>query len=291
MLEPGRNYSVANTNYRYGFNGKENDNDIENSMQDYGMRIYDGRLGRFLSVDPLTPKYPFLTPYQFGSNRPIDGIDLDGLEWENFLSKFKKPGELKIKVPDETTAQSQHYSITIQHPKVSFDDFKTQFKNAPQDFLSNSKATFNAPVDAQGNPTQFKEGSYIKIDIVGPMNNGYVLVKSLKEDKSGNLSATFVTLEGHVEKGIINFTLSKDKGGNTKFEINSKSNVDFGMVPTGFAREQQKKSWNLVLDNIAKKIGGKAVERKVEIVNPIIPPPKDNIIDKTYVAPQSLKKL
>jgi len=31
-------------------------------------------------VDPLTKKYPELTPYQFASNRPIDGIDLDGLE-------------------------------------------------------------------------------------------------------------------------------------------------------------------------------------------------------------------
>ena len=80
MLEPGRNYSVANTNYRYGFNGKENDNDIENGMQDYGMRIYDGRLGRFLSVDPITKKFPMLTPYQFASNRPIQGVDFDGKE-------------------------------------------------------------------------------------------------------------------------------------------------------------------------------------------------------------------
>ncbi len=35
---------------------------------------------RFISVDPLTGKYPELTPYQYASNRPIDGIDLDGLE-------------------------------------------------------------------------------------------------------------------------------------------------------------------------------------------------------------------
>ncbi len=42
--------------YRYGFNGKENDNEVkgEGNQQDYGFRIYDPRLGRFLSVDPLT---------------------------------------------------------------------------------------------------------------------------------------------------------------------------------------------------------------------------------------------
>lgn len=30
----------------------------------------------------MTKKYPELTPYQFASNRPIDGIDQDGLEWQ-----------------------------------------------------------------------------------------------------------------------------------------------------------------------------------------------------------------
>jgi RHS repeat-associated protein len=81
MAMPGRTYSSGG--YRYGFNGKENDNEVKGTgnQQDYGMRIYDPRLGRFLSVDPLSIGYPMLTPYQFASNRPIDGIDLVGLEF------------------------------------------------------------------------------------------------------------------------------------------------------------------------------------------------------------------
>lgn len=47
---------------------------------DYGFRIYDPRIGRFLSVDPLFKSYPFYTPYQFAGNMPIAAIDLDGLE-------------------------------------------------------------------------------------------------------------------------------------------------------------------------------------------------------------------
>lgn len=45
------------------------------------MRVYDPRVGRFLGVDPLTKKFAMLTPYQYSNNRPIDGIDLDGLEF------------------------------------------------------------------------------------------------------------------------------------------------------------------------------------------------------------------
>jgi hypothetical protein len=42
-------------------------------------------VGRFLSVDPITKEYPMLTPYQFAGNRPIDGIDQDGMEFMKYL--------------------------------------------------------------------------------------------------------------------------------------------------------------------------------------------------------------
>ncbi|MGZ4042204.1 MAG: RHS repeat domain-containing protein, partial [Bacteroidia bacterium] len=79
---PGRAYISSSGAYRYGFNGKENDDEVkgDGNQQDYGMRIYDPRLGKFLSIDPLTRKYPMLTPYQFASNSPIICIDIDGLE-------------------------------------------------------------------------------------------------------------------------------------------------------------------------------------------------------------------
>ena len=70
---------------RYGFNGKENDNEAGEGIQDYGMRIYSERLGKFLSTDPITASYPMLTPYQFASNRPIDGKDADGMEYVSYI--------------------------------------------------------------------------------------------------------------------------------------------------------------------------------------------------------------
>ncbi len=78
---PGRKYDAGNK-YRYGFNGKENDNEIkgEGNQQDYGLRIYDPKLGKFLSVDPLIHSYPFYSPYHFAGNSPIKFIDLDGGE-------------------------------------------------------------------------------------------------------------------------------------------------------------------------------------------------------------------
>ena len=78
MAMSERTYS--NSEYRYGFNGKENDSDFGSHIQDYGFRLYSAAEARFLSVDPLTNSYPFYTPYQFAGNKPIKYIDLDGLE-------------------------------------------------------------------------------------------------------------------------------------------------------------------------------------------------------------------
>jgi RHS repeat-associated protein len=83
MQMPGRAYVAGTTgNYRYGFNGKEQDPEVEGTgnIYDYGFRIYDPRIGRFLSLDPLFKGYPYYTPYQFAGNMPIWAIDLDGLE-------------------------------------------------------------------------------------------------------------------------------------------------------------------------------------------------------------------
>ena len=77
---PGRKF-VSGEEYRFGFNGKEDDRDwgMQN-IQDYGFRLYNPSIGKFLSVDPLSPDYPWYTPYQFAGNTPIQAIDLDGLE-------------------------------------------------------------------------------------------------------------------------------------------------------------------------------------------------------------------
>ena len=54
---------------------------------DYGFRMYDAGIARFLTVDPLTKGYPWYTPYQFAGNKPIVAIDLDGLE--EYIAQYK----------------------------------------------------------------------------------------------------------------------------------------------------------------------------------------------------------
>ena len=81
MLMPGRKFD-AGTGYRYGFNGKEKDNEVngEGNTLDFEERLFDSRLGRWLSVDKLSEKYPNESPYIFSGNAPLYFKDPDGKE-------------------------------------------------------------------------------------------------------------------------------------------------------------------------------------------------------------------
>jgi RHS repeat-associated protein len=67
---------------RFTVNGKESDSEVkgEGNQQDYGMRVYENRLGRFLSLDPLKRKHPHYSSYLYTGNKPILFVDIDDLE-------------------------------------------------------------------------------------------------------------------------------------------------------------------------------------------------------------------
>ena len=81
--------------YRYGFNGKEQDADFA-SNYDYGFRIYNPGVGRFLSVDPLAASFPWNSVYAFAEGSPVANIDLDGLEKQDYKFTFFKNGRSQL---------------------------------------------------------------------------------------------------------------------------------------------------------------------------------------------------
>jgi RHS repeat-associated protein len=125
MLVPNRH--KATDGYRYGFNGKENDNEVmgEGNFQDYGMRMYNPRISRFFNVDPLTKQYPELTPYQFASNTPIQAIDMDGLEaWVAIWATQSKDTD------GDKSPQIGHTGIVLQnYEKIIDKQGKVSYKS------------------------------------------------------------------------------------------------------------------------------------------------------------------
>jgi RHS repeat-associated protein len=80
MLIESRKHLAFGGDYAFGFNGKMVDKEVkgEGNSLDFGARIYDPRLGMWMSVDPENKQYPHLAPYSsFGLN-PIYYVDPGG---------------------------------------------------------------------------------------------------------------------------------------------------------------------------------------------------------------------
>lgn len=66
-------YRNSLSNYRYAFQGQELDG--ETGMEAFQLRLWDGRIGRWLSPDPYGE---FASPYLGMGNNPVSTIDPDG---------------------------------------------------------------------------------------------------------------------------------------------------------------------------------------------------------------------
>jgi hypothetical protein len=96
--------------------------------------MYDSRLGRFLSVDPLTRDYPWYTPYQFAGNKPIWKIDIDGLEEGD--SKFTAFATARITFSDKKFS----FGLGAQYKPSENISFALNVNN----YTDNNKLTANA---------------------------------------------------------------------------------------------------------------------------------------------------
>jgi len=78
MQMPGRSYNP--TDYRFGMNGQEKDDEIAGSGNnyDFGERHYDPRLGRWMSCDRFAGKYAAWSPYSAMMDNPLAYIDIQG---------------------------------------------------------------------------------------------------------------------------------------------------------------------------------------------------------------------
>jgi RHS repeat-associated protein len=146
MLLPGRTYQAGT--YAYGFNGKRMDNEMKGigNTYEFEARIYDSRLGRFLSIDPKANKFPDLSSYNFAANSPIWLVDKNGTEpdrnqagtidkaagqWTKLKNQTisgileylqKDPNAVRyVYTQDKGWIDLQHYFGTLKYGKTAMD--------------------------------------------------------------------------------------------------------------------------------------------------------------------------
>jgi len=202
MVMPGRNWTAASADgYRFGFGGKEGDSEIkgENNSYDFGARIYDPRLGKWLSIDPLFQKYPFLSPYAYVANSPIIYYDSDGR---------------KIKFAKGTSKEDKKlYKDIYKSAPAEFKAKLDVLRKSDVEYIINfNSVSLNA---GQGGTIAYDfENSTPKTDIVNIELNSNLGDVSKVEALTNELSGAY-----QFETGQIGNSLREGKRGNPGYEL------------------------------------------------------------------------
>ena len=110
-------YNTSQFDTPYKFNGKEKD--PETGLHYYGARYLNTDLSIWLSVDPMSDKYPHLTSYNYCANNPVMLVDPDGREmWEPQVTSKGKVSYVAEQGDTKETFKSQYGLSSTETDKI-----------------------------------------------------------------------------------------------------------------------------------------------------------------------------
>ena len=199
----------------YKYNGKELDSKGGLDWYDYGARMYDAALGRFMKTDRFSEKYVSLSPYQYGANNPVNNIDVNGDSITVLNYGYIRKQHMAILIQNDA-GEWQYFSVNGDNVYVSgefsggrkFNDIAVGEFDSPQEFLNSPYNSYGASDDMSINTYGFSEGYMIPTskeqdDII--RDTFISISKNESYDFLGNNCSTVVqkSLEA---AGIITFT-------------------------------------------------------------------------------------
>jgi RHS repeat-associated protein len=106
MTMPGRSYNAHTS--RHGFTGHEKESDLAEGIYTTEYRLYDARVGRWLSIDPLFEKNIDASPYSYCHGNPVKLIDPDGRDEEQRTTAINRAKEYVEKNPKNKTGDTSY---------------------------------------------------------------------------------------------------------------------------------------------------------------------------------------
>ena len=160
---------------RYTFSAKERD--PETGLSYFGSRYYSSDLSIWLSVDPMSAKYPSLSPYTYCADNPVKLTDPDG-RWIPGLDE-----DYNITVTKEEGDDFNSFK-EFMGPGYSDEEIQNMFENLNGDKINLTKSyggvfrlMTNALVNANYDPEFMDDANYNCWGAALSLTSGYELFK------------------------------------------------------------------------------------------------------------------
>jgi len=150
--------SFQNEEYRFGFNGMENDTDFGSEITDHGARLYNKAIVRWFACDPLESKYPSFSGYVGIGNSPINFTDIDGKILRD------KNGNIIVTFAKDSKEKKYETKYQIKNPDGTFTVTLIEIKFQTGTIYTNNGRGLKADITLSGTTTKYvtdKDGNVL----------------------------------------------------------------------------------------------------------------------------------
>ena len=232
--------NIMLSEHPYGYNGKEEQNELGLNWIDYGARNYNASLGRWMNIDPIAEVYYGINPYGYVFNNPVQLFDPDGMRVEYVRQEGQSREEFR-QARREFKRRNRQLSRESKTHKANFTQLKKS-KNTHSISFNKGKGSSVEQVGTKNKETGNDTNISIDLDQKsdGDQGNKFViaheLVHAVEDDKGtsspfelkielDNLSPVRTTFENNAK----NREFDEEQAGHVENIIRGEVSVSTGV--------------------------------------------------------------
>jgi RHS repeat-associated protein len=203
--------------YRFSFNGMERDNEVKGNgnSYDFGARVNDPRLGRWLSCDPHEKRYPGFSPYMFANSNPIFFMDYNGKDGIAKTTIATGDGAGTLKNPNSIEISATYYYPAGADPSIpaALNAACAEWSNSTAVILREDGQYYKITFKLEAKEGGLEEaGGHVKGDGAGNYyTNGNTVSGNILKADEGDLGQNWRTKVG-VDMGAVEELVNSSRG-------------------------------------------------------------------------------